>query len=77
MRDDSFMQGGHGEFIAIRLWEEELMIRMRLSENEYVKIPKAERARKVVAMKLQGWFSMLEHQLDKQEWEEKEAGRGR
>ena len=77
MRDDAFMQGGHGEVIAIRLWEEELMIRMRLSEDEYVKIPKQERARKVVAMKLQSWFAMLEYQLDKQEWEAKEAGRGR
>ncbi len=63
------MEGGHGEVIAIKLWENELMIRMRLSEDEYIKIPKAERARKVVAMKLQSWFTMLESEVFRQEME--------
>ena len=65
------MEGGHGEVVAIRLWENELMIRMHLSEEEYVKIPKAERARKVVAMKLQSWFSMLESEIYRKEMEER------
>ena len=69
MRDDDFMEGGHGEVIAIRLWESELMIRMRLQEDDYLKIDKPERARKVVAMKLRGWFEMLEQQVARQEWE--------
>lgn len=65
------MEGGHGEVIAIRLWESELMIRMRMQEHEYLKMDKAERARKVVAMKLRGWFEMLEQQVARKEWEAK------
>ena len=71
MRDDDFMEGGHGEVIAIRLWESELMIRMHMQEEEYLKIDKPERARKVVAMKLRGWFDMLEQHVSRKEWEAK------
>lgn len=69
MRDDKFMEGGHGEVIAIRLWESELMVRMRMQEPEYLKMDKSERARKVIAMKLRGWFEMLEQQVARKEWE--------
>jgi hypothetical protein len=68
MKDDNFLEGGHGEVIAIRLWEVELMIRLRMTEEEYLKLGKAERARKVVAMKLNKWFEMLEYQLMKDDW---------
>jgi uncharacterized protein YuzE len=58
MKDDEFLEGGNGEVIAIRLWE----------ENEYLKMSKQERARKIVAMKLKSWFEMLEYQLTKDDW---------
>lgn len=76
MHDDSFMEGGHGEVIAIRLWEVELMVRLRMTEKNYLKLSKAERARKIVAMKLQDWFSMLEYQVAKQEWDNERARHG-
>lgn len=71
------MEGGHGEVIALRLWETELMIHLRMQEDEYLKIPKPERARKVVALKLKGWFEMLEFQVSKQKWEEERRRQGR
>lgn len=76
MHDDSFMEGGHGEVIAIRLWEVELMVRLRMTEKNYLKLSKAERARKIVAMKLQDWFSMLEYQVAKQEWDNERVRHG-
>ena len=71
MKDDNFLEGGHGEVIAIRLWEVELMIRLRMTEDEYLKLGKPERARKIVAMKLNKWFEMLEYQLMKDDWAKK------
>jgi hypothetical protein len=68
MKDDEFLEGGNGEVIAIRLWEVELMIRLKMTENEYLKMSKQERARKIVAMKLKSWFEMLEYQLTKDDW---------
>lgn len=73
MKDDEFAAGGHGEVLAIRLWETELMIRLRMLEEDYLKVPKPERARKIVGMKLKDWFSMLDYQIMKQEWDEKRA----
>lgn len=77
MKDDTFMEGGNSEVIAIRLWEEELMIRLRVTEEEYIQIPKMERARKIIAMKLSGWFEILEYQIMRQEWEEERRTKGR
>ena len=71
MKDDNFLEGGNGEVVAIRLWEVELMIRLRMTEEDYLKLGKGERARKVVAMKLSKWFEMLEYQLMKDDWAKK------
>ncbi len=71
MKDDDFMEGGHGEVLAIRLWEVELMIQLRMTEENYLKLSKAERARKVVGMKLKDWFSMLDYQVMNEEWDKK------
>jgi hypothetical protein len=71
MRDDDFMRGGNGEVIAIRLWESELMVNMRMTEEEYLEMDRKERARKVVAMKLRGWFDLLEYEVSRHKRENK------
>lgn len=55
-----FLQGGHGAYAAIRVWENETMIAMRMTEEEYASLPYQERARKVCAYKLSNWMRVLE-----------------
>lgn len=56
----SDVRGGWGEYAALRAWEMELMLSMRLSEEEYSKIPLKQRARMVAGMKLSSWMKALE-----------------
>jgi hypothetical protein len=46
--------------LAVKKWESELMLRLRLSEEEYSKIPVMDRARQIATMKMDDWFSILE-----------------
>lgn len=55
------VDGGAGGYLAVKKWESELMLRLQFSEEEYSEIPVMERARKIVAMKLDDWMSILEH----------------
>ena len=52
--------GGKGAYDGLRLWENELMISMSMSEMEYSMLPLLERARKVCAQQLPKWLSFLE-----------------
>lgn len=51
---------GRGAYDVIKLWENQLMIKMQLSELEYSMLPLAERARKVCAMFLDDIMAFLE-----------------
>ena len=50
-----------GAYDTLRLWENELMVHMNLTELEYAMLPLAERARKVVAMNLPKIMEGLEY----------------
>lgn len=52
--------GGSGAYAAIRVWENETMIAMKMTESEYASLPYQERARKVCAYKLSNWMRVLE-----------------
>ncbi len=54
---------GHSEIAALPLWESEVMMVMRMTEEEYLKLSRVERARKVMTVKYKDWFGMLEHDL--------------
>lgn len=54
------VDGGAGSYLAVKKWESELMLRLRLSEEEYSKIPVMDRARQIATMKMDDWFSILE-----------------
>lgn len=53
--------GGEGKYDPIRMWENQLMIKMGMTEAEYCMMSLEERARKVVAMKLPEWIGHLDH----------------
>lgn len=65
------VEGSPGEYIATKLWELELMIRLQLNEQEYVKIPVEERARMICATKLPQWMEILEGDRQLKEFESK------
>lgn len=51
---------GSGSYNMIRLWENNLMLKMKLTEVEYASLPLKERARKVCALFLEDIMSYLE-----------------
>lgn len=57
----------HAKVLAIPIWEGELMIRLKMTEEEYIQLPKDERARKLVAMKLGEWIQILDYVMREQE----------
>ena len=57
---------GRSKALAIPVWETKLMLQMQLTEEQYIKIPKPERARKLTGMQLSDWLSSLEMDLDEQ-----------
>jgi hypothetical protein len=63
------VSGGLSEYAAIRMWENELMIAMRLGESEYALMPLMERARKIGALKAKDWFGILESERQRAEME--------
>lgn len=69
------VKGGKGSYNAIKLWENKLMIRMRMTEVEYATLPLPERARKVCALLLDDWLQALatDEQLKKMERERLKA----
>lgn len=54
------VSGGLGMYDAISLWENKLMLQLRLTEHEYVMLPVIERARKIGAMLLDDMMAQLE-----------------
>lgn len=67
------VDGGAGGYLAVKKWESELMLRLQLSEAEYSQIPVMERARQIVAMKMDDWFSVLESDRISKEMARKNA----
>ena len=67
MQDEAFSSGGHGEVIAIRLWEQEVMLAMQYTEADYLMLNKKERARLIVGQKLAGWLGSLDLQMYRKE----------
>ena len=53
----------HAKVLAIPIWEGQLMIQLKMTEEEYIHLPKKERARKIVAMKLSDWLQLLDYAL--------------
>lgn len=47
------------------LWEKKVMLEMQLTEEQYIRLPRAERARNVCALKLNDWFEVLESEMRK------------
>lgn len=43
------------------------MIQLKMTEDEYIQLPKEERARKIVAMKLGEWLQLLDFVMREQE----------
>lgn len=52
--------GGRGSVNALRLWENQTMLRMQMSEMQWAALPRNERARKVCAHMLDKWLEHLE-----------------
>lgn len=65
--EDMDIAKAHSKVLAIPIWEGQLMISLRMTEDEYIRIPKEERARKLVAMKLSDWLQLLEFVLKESE----------
>ena len=53
--------------LAIPIWEGQLMIQLKMTEEEYIQLPKEERARKIVAMKLGEWIQLLDFVMREEE----------
>ena len=53
----------HAKVMAIPIWEGQLMIQLNMREDEYIQLPKTERARKIIALKLGDWLQVLEYAL--------------
>jgi hypothetical protein len=66
------MEGGWGEYAGIRAWEMELMLAMRMTEDEYSALPLKQRARMVAGLKIRDWMKALES--DRQIQEAKKRG---
>jgi len=60
---EKHLEGGHGEFKAIAVWETEMMIEHNMTESEYITLDPRERARKIVAHKLPKWIESLDMNL--------------
>lgn len=54
------VKGGKGSYNAVRLWENKLMIQMRMTEVQYATLSLPERSRKICAMLLDNWIQTLE-----------------
>lgn len=57
--------GGMGIYDAIRLWENKIANQLGLADAEYARIPLEERARRVVAMNMDGWMSHLTFEMER------------
>lgn len=68
------VEGSPASYEAIRAWEVQLMIELRMSEVEYAAMPLKERSRKLVAKKLPEWMGVLESH---RQYKEMESKRGR
>jgi hypothetical protein len=55
----------HHSLRVMPFWEKKVMMEMQLTEDQYIALPRAERARNVCALKLNDWFSVLESELRK------------
>lgn len=53
------VKGSGVSYAAIRAWEVELMVALKMTEAEYASLSVEERARKIVAMKLPQWSEIL------------------
>ena len=62
-------KGGSGGYIPTRKWEAQLQRELRLSLEEYSRIPVSERARMIAEMRLDDWLGSLE--MDKMRRERK------
>jgi len=67
------MGGGNGAYAAIRVWENETMIAMRMTDEDYASLTYQERARKVCAHKLSHWMRILEEDRQAKELKAKNA----
>lgn len=61
LSDDDY----HHSLRVLPLWEKKVMMNMKMTEEEYLQVPIAERARNVCAIKLDDWFAILESEMRK------------
>lgn len=71
------ISGGLSQYDAIKKWENDLMIAMRMTELEYVLIGVKERARKICAHHLDDWLGALQAEVDRKQAEAKVARSGK
>lgn len=54
--------GGKGKIAALKLWEVETILSLGWRESTWIRLPIAERYRKLVAHKLSSWLTGLEQE---------------
>ena len=63
----SYVKGGSGKYKVLKVWEAQTITDLGMAESEWVKFSLRERARKIVANKIDGWFASLEMQKQQDE----------
>lgn len=71
------ISGGLSSYDAIKKWENDLMLAMRMSEVEYVMLSPKERARKICALHLDDWLGALQSEVDRKKAEAEAARSGK
>lgn len=69
----NYLETGYGKSAQIRIWEQQAIARMGWTEAQWLKLSLEERARLVVAPRVNNWFTALE--LQKQREDAKAGGR--
>lgn len=68
------VSGGDGSYLAIRQWEIELMIELRMRPEQYSELVVEERSYMICARHLPKWMEVLETNKAIQEMESRGAG---
>jgi hypothetical protein len=70
------IEGGHGEYVAAKVWEAELMIKLGEREEVYTERSVKERARLIAALKIPEFLKVLENERMIKEMRSGEAQTG-
>lgn len=70
----ALVKGGDGSYLATKVWEIDLMIRLGKTDEEYGDLPVETRALMIADQRLPKWVEMLQSNKD---WEEAKRKNGR